>query len=86
MTIWEVRTHSNPRALPLGTSTISRHRSAEAAFAAVERERRRFARSIYAMGGGYLQRIIVEIAEDGTERRVMPDDDAEDVGRWGYGY
>ena len=61
MTTYEVRADDNPGSMPLGTSTVSRHRSSSAAFAAIDRERRAFSKSPYSRGGSYLRRIVVEI-------------------------
>lgn len=45
---------------------LSSHRSAEAAEAAIDRERERFRRSPYATGGAYLPRSIIEVERDGS--------------------
>ena len=72
MTTYEVRSDDNPVSMPLGTSTVSRHRSGRAAFAAIDRERRAFSKSPYSRGGSYLQRIVVEITPD-AETRITDD-------------
>ena len=64
---YEVRTNDNPKTMPFGTAVISWHRTAEEAHASVAEEQRRFAHSPYAIGGGYLQRLIILIDANGTE-------------------
>ena len=70
MTMYELRTDDNPGALPLGTSTISRHRTLAAAELAREREDRRWRRSPYYSPGAWLPRLIVKVTSDGLESKT----------------
>ncbi len=70
METYEVRDNLNPGAMPLGTAIRSRHRSPEAARAAIEREARRFRRSPHSTAGSYLPRTIVRLNADGSESLV----------------
>lgn len=78
--MFELRANDNPSAMPLGTATISRHRTLTAARNAADRESRSFRRSVYATGGGYLQRVIVEMDSAGQviERCETWRDDLDD--------
>lgn len=75
-TTYEYRAHDNPLAMPLGTSTISRHRSEYAARYAAAKEARRFMRSgaTFFVGRGWLQRCIVHC--EGGEAVEMLDESA----------
>jgi hypothetical protein len=79
MTTYEVRAHHQPTAMPLGTSIISTHSSAAAAWRAIAVEREAFRRSPYGTSG-YLPRIVVAVAGDGSQRLVRMDPaDAGDI-------
>ena len=61
---YELRLHADPVALPYGSSTISRHRSAQAALNAYEYGKRQASRQAYA------PRAIIEVWPDGREFRA----------------
>ena len=50
-------------------TVLSRHRTAEAAQAAIGRERAAFARSRHSRGGGWLEREVVECERGATRCR-----------------
>ena len=70
MTRYEVRANDNPETMPLGTSTISSHATAEDAEQAIRLELREWRKSPYFSDGGYLPRLIVEVDVD-VERAVL---------------
>ncbi len=61
METYEYRQHDNPTAMPMGTATMSTHRTLHAAERASIREHTGFARSPYA--SGYLQRVIIQVVD-----------------------
>ena len=61
---YELRLHADPVALPYGSSTISRHRSAQAALNAYEYGKRQTPRHASA------PRAIIEVWPDGREFRA----------------
>ena len=61
---YEVRAHDNPRAMPRGTSTISRHATRDAAEQAISNEWHAFRNSPYYTDGCWLPRLIIEVNED----------------------
>lgn len=69
MTTYEYRTHDNPQAMPYGTGTISRHRTAGAAFDAWQAELDALKREP-GNQDSYLSRIVVAVEDDGTVRLI----------------
>lgn len=76
MTKYVVREDNDP-GMPLGIGALSEHDTAEAAFEAIDAEKAAFAASPYGSSSGYLQRVVIEIDEDGDERRVDETSSAE---------
>ncbi len=60
---YEYRENDNPTAMPMGTYTMSTHRTLDAAERASIREHTGFYRSPYSTGGAYLQRVIVHVVD-----------------------
>lgn len=75
---YEYRQNDNPSAMPLGTATISTHRSERTAMAAAAKEGRRWDRAVRessgALAGHYLQRLVVRVGDDGAEEIVWSGD------------
>ena len=69
MTMYEYRSDDNPRAMPLGTGTISRHRTAGAAFDAWQAELDALKRQP-GNQDSYLARCVIAVEDDGTERPI----------------
>lgn len=61
---YELRLYADPVALPYGSSTLSRHRSAQAALNAYEYGKRQAPRQAFA------PRAIIEVWPDGREFRA----------------
>lgn len=69
---YELRLYADPVALPYGSSTLSRHRSAQAALKAWQYEERQFRASPYGSPNAWLPRVIVEVMPDGREFLLRP--------------
>jgi len=64
--MYEVRTHDDPGNLPLGGSTLSRHRTPQAAFHAIDREMDALQRQP-GQRNSYVMRVVVAVGPANTE-------------------